>query len=111
MVDPACEVNEKGNREKNDGNEVPKEATNPPLELGSYEILRRMKKPYPMQKRLGKPRADRGSQEQGAGQEKTRKEVQSLRRRLRSGQNRPEKDSRRRSGSRGDNLVTGYKHC
>ena len=29
MMDPACEVNEKGTREKNDGNEVVEEGTRP----------------------------------------------------------------------------------
>ena len=33
MMDPACEVNEKGTREKNDGNEVIEEGTNTPLDL------------------------------------------------------------------------------
>ena len=33
MMDPACEVNEKGTREKNDGNEVVEEVTNTPLDL------------------------------------------------------------------------------
>ena len=32
MTDPACEVNEKGTREKNDGNVVVEEGTSPPLE-------------------------------------------------------------------------------
>ena len=30
MMDPACEVNEKGNKVKNNGNEVEKEASSPP---------------------------------------------------------------------------------
>ena len=30
MMDPACEVNEKGTREKNDGNKVVEEGTSPP---------------------------------------------------------------------------------
>ena len=33
MMDPACEVNEKGTREKNDGNEVVEEGTNTPVDL------------------------------------------------------------------------------
>ena len=33
MMDPDCEVNEKGTREKNDGNEVVEEGTSPPLDL------------------------------------------------------------------------------
>ena len=35
MMDPACEVNEKGTREKNDGNEVVEEGTDTHLEPGS----------------------------------------------------------------------------
>ena len=33
MMDPAYEVNEKGTREKNDGNEALGEVTSPPLDL------------------------------------------------------------------------------
>ena len=33
MMDPACEVNEKGTREKNDRNEALGEVTIPPLDL------------------------------------------------------------------------------
>ena len=33
MMDPACEVNEKGTREKNDGKEVVEEGTDTPLDL------------------------------------------------------------------------------
>ena len=39
MMDPACEVNEKGTREKNDGNEVAEEGTNTPLNLDPYEVI------------------------------------------------------------------------
>ena len=38
MMDPACEVNEKGTRAKNDGNEVIEERTSPPLDLDRNEI-------------------------------------------------------------------------
>ena len=38
-MDPACEVNEKGTREKNDGNEVVEEGTNPPLDLDPNEVI------------------------------------------------------------------------
>ena len=38
-MDPACEVNEKGTREKNDGNEVVEEGTSPPLDLDPYELI------------------------------------------------------------------------
>ena len=33
MMDPACEVNEKGTMVKNDANEVVEEGTSPPLDL------------------------------------------------------------------------------
>ena len=39
MMDPACELNEKGTREKNDGNEVVEEVTNPPLDLDPNEVI------------------------------------------------------------------------
>ena len=39
MMDPACEVNEKGTREKNDGNEVVEEGTNTPLDLDPNEQI------------------------------------------------------------------------
>ena len=39
MMDPACEVNEKGTREKNDGNEVVEEGTNTPLDLDPNEVI------------------------------------------------------------------------
>ena len=39
MMDPACEVNEKGTREKNDGNEVVEEGTNIPLDLDPNEVI------------------------------------------------------------------------
>ena len=39
MMDPACEVNEKGTREKNDGNEVVEEGTSPPLDLDPNEVI------------------------------------------------------------------------
>ena len=38
-MDPACEVNEKGTREKNDGNEALEEGTSPPLDLDPNEII------------------------------------------------------------------------
>ena len=48
MMDPACEVNEKGPREKNDGNEVLEDGTSPPLDLDPNEKkLKQMNKPYP----------------------------------------------------------------
>ena len=39
MMDPACEVNEKGTREKNDGNEVVEERIRPPLDLDPNEVI------------------------------------------------------------------------
>ena len=39
MIDPACEVNENGTREKNDGNEVVEEGTNTPLDLDPKEVI------------------------------------------------------------------------
>ena len=38
MMEPACEVNEKGTREKNDGNEVVEEGSSPPLDLDPNEV-------------------------------------------------------------------------
>ena len=39
MMDPACEINEKGTREKNDGNEVVEEGTDTPLDLDPNEQI------------------------------------------------------------------------
>ena len=39
MMDPAWKVHEKGTKEKNDGNEVLEEVTNPPLYLDLNEII------------------------------------------------------------------------
>ena len=39
LMDPACEVTDKGAREKNDGNEVVEEGTSPPLELDPSEVV------------------------------------------------------------------------
>ena len=39
MMDPACEVNEKGTREKNDGNEVVEEGTNTALGLDRNKVI------------------------------------------------------------------------
>ena len=38
-MDPACEVNEKGTREKNDGNEVIEEGTSTPLDLDQNDVI------------------------------------------------------------------------
>ena len=39
MMDPACEVNEKGTREKNDGNDVVEEGTSTLLDLDPNEVI------------------------------------------------------------------------
>ena len=39
MMDSACEINEKGTREKNDENEALEKATSPPLDLDPNEII------------------------------------------------------------------------
>ena len=39
IMDPSCVVNEKGTREKNDGNEVVEEETSPPLDLDPNEVI------------------------------------------------------------------------
>ena len=39
MMDLACEVNERGAREKNDGNEALEERASPPLNLDPNEII------------------------------------------------------------------------
>ena len=39
MMDPACEVNEKGTRENIDGNEVVGEETSPLLDLDPNEVI------------------------------------------------------------------------
>ena len=38
-MDPACEVNEKSTREKNDRNEALEEGTSPPLDLDASEKI------------------------------------------------------------------------
>ena len=39
MMDPACEVNEKGTRQKNNGNEVIEEGTSTPLDLDPNDVI------------------------------------------------------------------------
>ena len=39
MMDPACEVNETGTREKNDGNEVKEKGTSKPLDLDPNDVI------------------------------------------------------------------------
>ena len=47
IMDPACEVNEKGTREKNDENEALEERTRPPLDLDPNEIIERIQETLP----------------------------------------------------------------
>ena len=54
MMNPACEVNEKGTKEKNDGNEVIEEGTSTPLDLDPNEVIEADDEFYPTQKRTGK---------------------------------------------------------
>ena len=54
MMDPACEVNEKGTREKNDGNEVIEEGTSTPLDLDPNEVIEADDETLPTQRRTGK---------------------------------------------------------
>ena len=68
MMDPACEVNEKGTREKNDGNEVVEEGTDTPLDLDPNEQIEADDETLPYADgRLAGSRTDRGSQELGTG--------------------------------------------
>ena len=39
MMDPAYEVNEKGTKGKNDGNEVIEEGSSPPMDLDRNEVI------------------------------------------------------------------------
>ena len=39
MMDPACEVNEKGTRGRNDRNEVVEEVSSPPPDLDHNEVI------------------------------------------------------------------------
>ena len=49
MMDPVCEVNEKGTRGKNDGNEIVEEESSPPLYLDPNEVIEADEEtlPYP----------------------------------------------------------------
>ena len=47
MMDPACAVNEKGTRGKNDGNEVVEEALGPPLDLDPNEVIEAIEETLP----------------------------------------------------------------
>ena len=89
-MDPACEVNEKGTREKNDGNEVVEEGTDTPLDLDPNEQIEADDETLPYAEKIGRIRTDRGSQEHGTRssvhdadsserRDETKKEIQSLR--------------------------------
>ena len=54
MMNCACEVNEKGTRGKNDGNEDLKKGSSPPLDLDSNRVIEANEESYPRQKRTGK---------------------------------------------------------
>ena len=54
MIDPACEVNEKGTRGKNDGNEVVEEGSSAPLDLDCNEVIEADEETLPYAKRTGK---------------------------------------------------------
>ena len=47
MMDLAYEVNEKGTRGKNDGNEIIEEGSSPPLELDPNEVIEANKETLP----------------------------------------------------------------
>ena len=54
MMDPACEVNEKGTRQKNDGNEIVEDGTDTPLDLDPNEQIEADDETYPTQKKIGR---------------------------------------------------------
>ena len=54
MMDPAFEVNEKGTRGKNDGNEVVEEGTSQPLDLDPNEAIEADEETLPTQRRTVK---------------------------------------------------------
>ena len=47
MMDPACEVNEKGTRGKNNGNEILEEGSTSPLDLDHNEVIETNEKTLP----------------------------------------------------------------
>ena len=91
MMNPACEVNEKGTREKNDGNEVLEEGTDLPLDLDSNEVIEADDETLPYaEEDWQDPKQTGGSQKFGTRspvhdtdstrrREKTQKEIQPLR--------------------------------
>ena len=54
MINPACEVNEKGKREKNGGNAVLEDGTKLPLDLDANDIVVVDQKTLPMQRKIEK---------------------------------------------------------
>ena len=91
MMDPACEINKKGTREKNDGNEVVEESTDTPLDLDPNEQIEADDETLPYAEEDWQDfRTDRDSQEHGTRssvhdadsserRDETKKEIQSLR--------------------------------
>ena len=66
MMEPACEVNEKGTRGNIDGNEIVEEGSSPPLDLDSNEVIEADEETLPFRTRgLARPRIDEGPQEFG----------------------------------------------
>ena len=66
MMDPACEVNEKGTREKNVGNDVVEEGTSPPLDLDPNEVIEADDETHTLRGGgLARPRTNGGPQEFG----------------------------------------------
>ena len=67
MMDPACEVNEKGTRGKNDENEVVEEVSSPPLDLDPNEVIKADEETlhYAEEDWQGPERTDGGPQEFG----------------------------------------------
>ena len=119
-MDPACEVNEKGRREKNDGNEVIEEGTSTPLDLDPNDVIESDDEtlPYaeedwqdPEQGEVPKnlePDLPFTIQTRQNDRTRSKKKYKPLRRRFCSGQDRPKEDRGRSSGSRGNNCVTGH---
>ena len=119
MMDPACEVNEKGTREKNDGNEVIEEGTSTPPDLDPNEVIEADDEtlPYaeedwkdPEQREVPNLEPDLPFTIQTRQNDRTRprKRYNPYGDDFRSGQDRPKEDRGRSSGSRGKNCVTGH---
>ena len=53
MMVPACEVNEKGTRENNDGKEALEEGTSPSLDLAPNEIIEASEETLPHAEETG----------------------------------------------------------